>query len=55
MMTSAQCLAKAEELTVLAALSGDPETRNSLHELAREWRNIAVMARAQDAAPNPGD
>jgi hypothetical protein len=56
MLSSAQCLAKADQLDSLAlSCPGQPE-RDAFADTAAGWRRTAIMARQQDEwhALHPG-
>ena len=48
MLSAIECIAKADELSAKADLCGDEELRKAFHELAAEWRTLALMARTQE-------
>lgn len=48
MLTSVQCLVKADELDAIALQCGCKADRDSYSETADGWRRNAVMARHQE-------
>jgi len=48
MLTSVECLAKADELDVLAMRCFTEQARDAYTETARGWRATAVLARQQE-------
>jgi hypothetical protein len=52
MMTSVECLAKADELDAVGYECRDDAARKTFATLAMAWRRTAIMARHQEAHPD---